>query len=257
MSIRNKLHAAFGALLSPLDSLYGFGLGFCRFVSAKTRGLSYFWGKINLDPHHLDNNRGPDDFERTQSGMTAGSRTLGTFGTIMVVLGFIGCTCIPLPGTGPLYAASVAGIFKAAGITVGWSSAARSIGSFFGSIIDYFKIKRATNILSSIAPQINTQRVSTGIIINGLGVAVAGEAAIANRPAKMLAEYRRRQKPVVGGVAYTPVIGTKTTQTKKHKVSNIFGTLTRAKSYAYHPVSTQSSSSHSPSRSGPGASANL
>jgi hypothetical protein len=64
------------------------------------------------------------------------SRTAVLVLTALLVLGFIGALAVPLPGIAPLYGAGVMGIAKACGIAIGYTTAARTIGAFFGAIRD-------------------------------------------------------------------------------------------------------------------------
>ncbi|MBV8803147.1 MAG: hypothetical protein JO131_09370 [Gammaproteobacteria bacterium] len=56
--------------------------------------------------------------------------------TAFLVLGFLGSLAVPFPGVAPLYGAGVVGIAKACGIAIGYTTAARTLGTFFGAICD-------------------------------------------------------------------------------------------------------------------------
>jgi len=63
--------------------------------------------------------------------------------TLFLVLGFIGTLVIPLPGIAPLFGFGAIGIAKACGISIGYTTAARIVGVFFGAIFDTHPIRES------------------------------------------------------------------------------------------------------------------
>lgn len=61
--------------------------------------------------------------------------------TGFLIVGFIGALAIPLPGIAPLYGVGALGIAKACGITIGYTTAARTIGACFGIICDTYPVR--------------------------------------------------------------------------------------------------------------------
>lgn len=110
-------------LLAPLDSLIGLGKSIYYFVKSP----NYF-------------NPAPDAKDKMARRLpwTVNLSRIATIAMAAAcITGFLISLAVPIPGVAPLYTASLLGIAKAVGVTLGWSMVARFGGALLGGIIDY------------------------------------------------------------------------------------------------------------------------
>jgi hypothetical protein len=158
LSLRLLMALFFNTLLFVPESMYRLCKGVAAFVVSPTRYLQGLT-KLSLRKDEDINPLKPtlNDRYGKRYLFTAGfSRVFAVAATVICILGFVGALAVPLPGIAPLYTASIIGIAKAVGITIGWSIVARLGGSLLGSVADFFRIRsvalNALNTLKSKAP---------------------------------------------------------------------------------------------------------